>query len=144
MADTVSKKKRSEIMRSVKSKDTKLEIAFRKILSAKGLKYIKNSGKYFGKPDIIFKKRKVAIFIDSCFWHGCKKHCRIPSTKKQYWIPKIKRNIERDREVTKYYKKHQWKVFRIWEHVINDKTKKYSEKIIKQLKFLRLNHWLSL
>ena len=102
MTDTVTKKKRSEIMRAVKSKDTKLEIAFRKKLWAKGFRYSKNSSKYFGKPDIVLKKYKAVIFLDSCFWHGCTKHCRIPAVRKKYWNEKIERNKERDREVSRY------------------------------------------
>src|SRR3989344_4989065 len=105
--DTVSKQKRSEIMSHVKSKDSKMEILFRK-----------KSGKYFGKPDIVLPKYKTAIFIDSCFWHGCKKHCRIPSVRKNYWTQKIARNVERGKEVSKHYKKQGWKIFRIWEHDI--------------------------
>ena len=116
--DTVSKQKRSEIMSRVKSKDSKIETLFRKELWKSGLRYRKNSGKYFGKPDIVLAKYKTAIFIDSCFWHGCKKHCRIPSVHKNYWTQKISRNIARDKEVLKHYKKQDWKIFRIWEHEI--------------------------
>jgi len=118
MADTVSKKKRSEIMSKVRSTDSKIEILFRKQLWKRGFRYSKNSSKYFGKPDVILLKHKTVIFIDSCFWHGCKKHCRIPAIRKKYWIAKIARNKERDKEVSKYYKKQGWKIFRVWEHGI--------------------------
>lgn len=114
--DTVSKKKRSEIMSQVKSRDSKIEISFRKKLWKLGFRYRKNSSKYFGKPDIVLPKYKTVIFIDSCFWHGCKKHCRIPTARKSYWTEKIARNIVRDKEVSKYYKNQGWKIFRIWEH----------------------------
>lgn len=105
-------------MRAVKSKETKIEIAFRKALWKKGFRYRKNSAKYFGKPDIVLRKCKIVIFIDSCFWHGCKKHCRIPTAKRIYWRSKIKRNKQRDKEVNLYYKKTGWKLFRFWEHEI--------------------------
>lgn len=124
MADVVSKKKRSETMRAVKSKDSKMEIAFRKTLWNRGLRYSKNSTKYFGKPDLILKKYKTIIFLDSCFWHGCKKHCRMPSSNKKYWINKITRNKERDKEVNKYYKKSGWQIIRIWGHNIKNNPKK--------------------
>jgi len=91
MADTVSKKKRSEIMSKIKSKDTKIEIDFRKAIWKAGFRYRKNPKGYFGKPDLVLKKYKTVIFIDSCFWHGCKKHCRLPSTRQNYWIPKIEK-----------------------------------------------------
>ena len=116
MPDIISKKNRSEIMSRVKSKDSKIEILFRKQLWKKGFRYSKNSSKYFGKPDIVLLKHKTVIFIDSCFWHGCKKHCRMPSVRKKYWMAKIARNKTRDKNVLNYYKKQGWKIFRIWEH----------------------------
>lgn len=118
MTDIVSKKKRSEIMSAIRSENTKIEISFRKALWQKGFRYRKNSPKYFGKPDIVFKKYKTVIFLDSCFWHGCKKHCRIPATRKKYWENKIERNKQRDKVVGKYYKKNGWNVLRFWEHEI--------------------------
>ncbi|NQU83164.1 MAG: very short patch repair endonuclease [Parcubacteria group bacterium] len=133
MADTVSKKKRSEIMSSVRSKDSKIEIKFRKAIWERGFRYRKNPTNYFGKPDIVLKKHKTAIFIDSCFWHGCKKHCRLPATRKKYWIEKIERNKKRDKEVNRYYKKIDWRVIRIWEHEILkdfDKTMRKTEKFL--------------
>lgn len=133
MADTVSKKKRSEIMSAVRSKDTKIEIAFRKAIWRKGFRYSKNSSKYFGKPDIVLKKYKTAIFLDSCFWHGCKKHCRIPRARKKYWTEKIERNKQRDKEVDRYYKKIGWKIIRVWEHE-TEHTDSIICKIIKSLK----------
>ena len=105
MPDIVSKKKRSEIMSKIKSKDSKIEVLFRKELWKKGFRYSKNSTKYFGKPDVVLLKYKTVIFVDSCFWHGCKKHCRIPTVRKKYWTEKITRNKARDKEVSKYYKK---------------------------------------
>ena len=125
MSDTVSKKKRSEIMSRIKSKDSKIEILFRKELWKQGFRYSKNSSKYFGKPDVVLLKHKTVIFIDSCFWHGCKKHCRIPSVRKKYWTEKIKRNKKRDKEVSKHYKKQGWKIFRVWEHDLTKKDFKF-------------------
>ena len=135
MADTVPKQKRSEIMRAVKDRDSGIEIAFRKALWQKGFRYRKNSSKYFGKPDIVLKKYKTVIFIDSCFWHGCQAHCRIPETSREYWVDKIERNRERDQEVNNYYKKLGWHLFRVWEHEILNKIgieKKISQ-IIKRM-----------
>ena len=133
MTDTVSKKKRSEIMSKIKSKDTKIEIEFRKAIWKAGLRYGKNPKGYFGKPDLVLKKYKTVIFVDSCFWHGCKKHCRLPSTRKDYWIPKIEKNKQRDKEVKKYYKKIDWRIIRIWEHDINKNLDKIIIKVNKIL-----------
>lgn len=117
-------------MRAIKSKETKLEKNFRHDLWKRGFRYRKNSGKYFGKPDIVLKKYQTVIFIDSCFWHGCKKHFRSPETNTDFWTAKIERNKKRDAIVSRYYKKQDWKIFRVWEHDI----KTGSEKIINKIK----------
>lgn len=120
-------------MSKIKSKDTKIEIEFRKAIWKAGFRYRKNPKGYFGKPDLVFQKYKIVIFIDSCFWHGCKKHCRLPSTRKDYWIPKIERNKQRDKEVNRYYKKEGWKVVRVWEHNINKNLDGIITRVIKFL-----------
>jgi DNA mismatch endonuclease (patch repair protein) len=114
--DTFSKRKRSEIMSRIKSRDSKIEIMFRKKLWSRGFRYLKNSGKYFGKPDIVLPKYKTVIFIDSCFWHGCRKHGSMPATNKNFWREKIERNKKRDLKVNREYKKRGWTVLRVWEH----------------------------
>ena len=134
MADIFTKKKRSEIMSKVRAKDSKIEIAFRKKLWAEGFRYSKNSAKYFGKPDIALLKYKTVIFIDSCFWHGCKKHGSIPMTRKKFWTEKIERNKIRDRKVNKHYKKEDWQTIRIWEHDLNRYTSIEIGKVVKCLK----------
>lgn len=133
MADTVLKKKRSEIMSKVKSKDSKIEVDFRKAIWKEGFRYRKNPTNYFGKPDIVLPKYKTAIFIDSCFWHGCKKHCRLPTARKKYWAAKIQRNKERDKEVNRHYKKIHWKTIRVWEHEIAKNHKMILNKVIPQV-----------
>lgn len=129
--DTISKEKRSETMRAVKNKNSKIEILLRKEIWFKGIRYRKNPKGFFGKPDLLNKTRKIVFFIDSCFWHGCKKHCRMPSANQKYWKNKIERNQERDKEVSKFYKQKNWKVIRIWEHDIKDG--KNLKKIIQRI-----------
>lgn len=125
MADIFTKKKRSEIMSKVQSKDSKIEVEFRKALWKKGFRYRKNPTKYFGKPDLVLPKYKTVIFIDSCFWHGCKKHGTIPATRKKFWTEKIERNSQRDKKVSQHYKKSDWKIIRIWEHDLKKKGYKF-------------------
>lgn len=129
MADIFTKEKRSEVMSKIRSKETKIEIQLRKELWKAGYRYRKNASGYFGKPDILLKKYRTVIFMDSCFWHGCKKHLRLPSTNKKFWKEKIERNVKRDKEVNQYYKKEKWKVIRIWEHEIGRSPEKLIEKI---------------
>lgn len=132
--DTVSKKKRSEIMSKVRSKDSKIEIEFRKKLWGAGFRYRKNSGKYFGKPDVVLPKYNTVIFIDSCFWHGCEKHGSMPQTREKFWRVKIKRNKERDKEVNKYYRKAGWKIMRVWEHDIKKNLNMAAKAALGKLK----------
>lgn len=122
--DKVSKSERSRIMSLIKSKETKIEKTIREAFKTVGLQYRKNQQGYFGKPDLVLKKYKTVIFVDSCFWHGCGKHFRLPHTNQSYWATKINNNKKRDRKVNLYYKKFGWLVVRIWEHnlSVSEKT----------------------
>ena len=103
-------------MRRVKNRDTKIEILLRKELWRRGLRYQKNVTSILGKPDIVFKGAKVAVFCDSEFWHGHdwgNKKGEIKSNR-DFWIPKIERTIQRDAEVTEGLKVAGWLVIRFW------------------------------
>ena len=129
MADNVSPQKRSQIMRKIKSKNTKLENRIISDLWKAGFRFRRNVSSLKGKPDIAIKKYKIVIFIDSCFWHGCSEHCRMPSSNKLYWEKKIKRNIERDKEVTNFYQEKRWYILRIWEHELKNDYKNILNRI---------------
>lgn len=118
MADTVSSRRRSEIMQAVRSRDTSLERMVRQQLWRAGVRFRVNVKDLPGKPDISIKKLKLAIFIDSCFWHGCPEHGRIPKSNVDFWVQKIARNIERDKQVNNQYHKMGWYIIRVWEHDI--------------------------
>lgn len=108
--------KRKENMQAVKSKDTGIEKMVRLCLYHKGYRYRKNYRKVFGNPDIVFIREKVAVFCDSEFWHGfdwANQEAQI-KTNRDFWIPKISRNIERDIEVTDYLEREGWVVLRFW------------------------------
>jgi len=117
-------------MSAIRSKDSVMEKGLRKELNRLGLRHSKNVDRLPGKPDIAFINKKVAIFLDSCFWHGCRYHCRMPSTNILYWRQKIARNKDRDKEINKKYKKMGWKILRFWEHELQ----KNSERAIKEIK----------
>ncbi|MBD2871723.1 very short patch repair endonuclease [Paenibacillus arenilitoris] len=134
MSDHVSKEKRSEIMRSVKSTHTKLEDRITKDLWQYGLRFRKNTKSLPGKPDISLKKKKKVVFIDSCFWHGCPDHFRLPKTNKEFWETKIKRNIKRDKEISSLYLSKNWEILRVWEHDIKFNYPDVLEKIINFLR----------
>ena len=100
--DKHTEEQRRKNMQAVKQKDTKIEILLRKELWRRGFRYQKNSKKVFGKPDIVFIGKKIAVFCDSEFWHGHDWENRKSDFKsnQDFWIPKIERNILRDKEVT--------------------------------------------
>lgn len=133
MADIFSKRKRSEVMSLIRSKNTKPEIALRKLVSAafypKGFRYRIHYRKALGSPDIAFVAKKIAVFVDGAFWHGyrfSKVGTRLP---KKYWLPKILSNMRRDRRVNSSLRKQGWKVIRIWEHDVWKRPEKVIQKI---------------
>ena len=132
--DTVSKRKRSEIMRAIRSKDSQIENLLRKELRKRKIRFKANIVSLPGKPDIVFARKKLAIFIDSCFWHGCKSHCRIPQANRKYWMAKIGGNKLRDEKVNAIYRKMDWKVLRFWEHQIKKNPQQCVNKIKQALK----------
>lgn len=118
--DNHTPEQRHKNMKAVKSKDTKIEVMLRKELWTRGLRYQKNSKKVFGKPDIVFIGKKVAVFCDSEFWHGYNWENKKKEIKshRDFWIPKIERNIARDTEVTEELEKSGWTVLRFWDNDI--------------------------
>lgn len=109
-------------MQQVKNKDSKIELILRKALWNKGFRYRKNVKSIYGHPDIAFIGRKIAIFCDSEFWHGYDWQNRKKDFKvrQDFWIPKIERNIERDKEVTKRLQQDGWTVLRFWGQEIKE------------------------
>jgi len=103
------------------------------LLKSHNIYFSTNVNTIFGKPDIVFRRKRVLIFIDSCFWHGCPKHCRIPSARKIYWLNKINRNKNRDKKVNRALKKDKWKVIRFWEHTLKKDLDSCLQRILLEL-----------
>ncbi len=127
----LTKEQRSYCMSRIRSRDTSVEITFRKHLWCKGYRNYRIKSKIAGKPDLYFPKKRIAIFIDGCFWHKCPKCFIGPKSNKKYWGPKIKRNVERDKEINKKLKKEKIKVIRFWEHDIKNNFNKCYNKFKK-------------
>ena len=134
MVDNLSPEKRTKIMKSIISDGTKPELVFRKYLFSQGFRYRKNYKKLPGRPDIVFIKKKIAIFVHGCFWHQHKncKRANIPKSNKEYWVPKIERNKARDKQNIAELKKLKWKVLVVWECEVK-KLKKLTNRLNKQL-----------
>jgi len=121
--DRVTPAQRSKIMAAIRSTNTKDEVRLAKALWHLGYRYRKNNRTVFGTPDLTFKKLKIAIFVDSEFWHGkdWENQKNRVKTNPEFWKKKIERNRQRDIEVNQYLEGHDWKVLRFWSaHIENN------------------------
>lgn len=132
--DKITPEQRSKNMQAVRSKNTKEEVRLAKALWSLGYRYRKNNKTVFGKPDFTFKKLKIAIFVDSEFFHGkdweTKKK---PQTNPEFWIKKIERNIQRDIEVNNYLTEKGWTILRFWSNDIKKNLDDCITKIQKEI-----------
>ena len=122
---------RSYNMSMIKSKNTKVEILLRKELWRRGLRYRKNCKYIYGKPDLVFLRKQIAVFIDGEFWHGYnfeKTKNRLKSNK-DFWVKKIERNMERDFEITQFLIEQGWAVLRFWDFEIKNDLARCADKI---------------
>lgn len=133
MADTFSRRQRSQIMAAVHSTSNKAtEGKLISIFRDFGIKGWRRHLPLAGKPDFTFSRQRVIVFVDGCFWHGCKRHLRIPSDNREYWHKKISRNLTRDRITARKLKQQGWRVLRIWEHELKYESR-VAHKIMKTL-----------
>lgn len=123
-------------MKQIKNKDSKIEILLRKELWSRGLRYRKNVKSIFGKPDLAFIGKKVAVFCDSEFWHGYDWENRKNDFKvhQDFWISKIERNIARDKEVTDRLQQEGWLVLRFWGNEIQSDVSRCADIIEESLR----------
>lgn len=129
MTDSMSPESRSKLMSRVKGKDTAPELALRKAVWALGLRYRIHQKIGSVRPDMLFKGARVAIFIDGCFWHCCPLHGTIPKDNSAFWLPKLKRNVQRDMENTQALTAEEWSVLRFWEHEIDESAEACAHRI---------------
>lgn len=129
--DNHTPEQRHKNMQAVKNKNTKIEVLLRKELWSRGLRYQKNSKKVFGNPDIVFIGKKVAVFCDSEFFHGYdwKNKQKEIKSNRDFWIPKIERNMQRDKEVNETLEKSGWTVLRFWGNDIKKNVDDCADKI---------------
>jgi len=130
MTDVLTEKQRSYCMSRICGKNTKPEILLRKVLYKSGARGYRLHCKLPGKPDIVFTKRKIAVFIDGCFWHKCPKCFTNPKTNRVFWKKKTDSNVKRDKSVNQELKKNGWKVVRVWEHSLEKDINKCCTRIL--------------
>ncbi len=116
MADRVSRQGRSKIMSGIRSRGNRTtEIYFGKQMWAAGLRGYRKHPQITGRPDFAWLGSKIAVFVDGCFWHRCPRCSQVPRTNAKYWLQKLNRNVERDREVGAVLRARGWIVMRFWE-----------------------------
>ena len=115
--DHLTQAQRSVNMSKIRSKDTAPERAVRRTLTSLGWNYRLHSDKLPGKPDIVISRNNTVILVNGCFWHqhkGCKRRT-VPKTNKRYWVTKLRKNVEKQKEDIKQLRKTGWKVYTVWE-----------------------------
>jgi len=126
MPDVFTKEKRSEVMSRIKGKGNKdTELAMIQVLRKHHISGWRRNQAILGKPDFVFPKQKIALFVDGCFWHGCPKpkHSNMPKNNREFWAEKLQKNKDRDKFVNRELRKLGWKVIRVWEHELKESIK---------------------
>lgn len=109
---------RSEQMSRIRGKNTGPERRLRSALWAAGLRYRLYTPTTVGRPDVVFPSRKLAVFVDGCFWHGCPRHYVRPGSREEHWTARLRINVSRDRRQTLELEVLGWRVIRVWEHEV--------------------------
>lgn len=131
--DRLTKAQRSKLMSRVRGRgNATTEVAFARLLRSARITGWRRHAALPGRPDFSFRKEKVAVFLDGCFWHGCPRHFRAPKSRPRFWREKIERNRARDRRDTRRLRALGWQVVRIWEH---DLRRESHEKVISRLRW---------
>jgi DNA mismatch endonuclease (patch repair protein) len=123
MVDVFSPAKRSAVMARIRSKgNLETEMAMIRLFREHGIAGWRRHQPVCGRPDFIFRKARLAVFVDGCFWHGCPQHGTVPASNRPYWKHKLERNYERDQQVNRELRKREWRVLRIWHHELSSKN----------------------
>ncbi len=129
MPDNFDRATRSRIMAAVRStENVTTEIKFVRILRAHRITGWRRKRPVFGNPDFVFPQSKLAVFVDGCFWHGCRSHLRLPVANRDYWMQKISSNQIRDQNTVRALRHAGWRVLRIWEHELDS-----SQQVVRRL-----------
>jgi len=124
MADIWSKQKRSEVMSLIRSRGNKAtELRLIEIFREYGITGWRRNQPLLGKPDFIFRRERVVVFVDGCFWHGCPKCYKRPKSNRKFWDTKISNNRKRDRLVNRELRGAGWRVVRVWQHQLDSSAR---------------------
>jgi DNA mismatch endonuclease (patch repair protein) len=132
MSDVFTKTKRSQVMSRIRGRGNKdTELALMRLFRRQRINGWRRSHVLLGKPDFVFPRLKLAVFVDGCFWHSCPKHATFPKGNASFWEKKLAGNRSRDRLVTRALRKRGWRVLRIWEHEL---TQRNQNRLIARLR----------
>ena len=124
MADVFAPQKRSEIMSRVRSNNNAAtEVRLVNIFRQFRVTGWRRHYPLFGKPDFVFPKKNLVVFVDGCFWHNCPTHASLPATNVEFWQEKLRRNHERDRRVNTELRRAGWRILRVWQHELKNPHK---------------------
>ena len=134
VADVFTKSKRSEVMSRVRSRGNKVtELALIELLRAHHITGWRRHQAIFGKPDFVFRQRKLVVFVDGCFWHGCPTHATKPKDNRVFWQRKLFANQCRDELVTRTLRSKGWRVIRIWQCALKKRPQSCLRRILRAL-----------
>lgn len=124
---------RSENMARIRGEDTQPELQLRKALWRRGIRYRLKTRIFNCRPDLVFRSRKLVVFIDGCFWHGCPQHYVRPRSREEFWARKLETNVLRDIKQTRRLQKASWRVLRFWEHEVRESLPEVVEAVERAL-----------
>lgn len=134
LADTFTVQERSALMGRIRGRGNQTtELTFVRLLREHGIKGWRRHLPLPGRPDFTFRKEKVLVFVDGCFWHGCPRHGRAPTSNGDYWAKKLARNRARDRQTTRLLRARGWQVVRLWEHALKPAVAQRSIRRIQRI-----------
>ena len=135
MTDNLTPSQRSYSMSRIRSRgNSSTELRLISLMRGAGIKGWRRKSKLYGRPDFVFPRYHIAVFVAGCYWHGCRKCALGAKTNAEYWIPKIAGNMTRDRANTKKLREHGWRVVRIWEHDLKASPMKCLSRIMAALR----------
>ncbi|MDD2708115.1 MAG: very short patch repair endonuclease [Verrucomicrobiae bacterium] len=134
MPDIFTKAKRSDVMSRIRGRGNKdTELALLTLFRSSRISGWRRHCPLPGRPDFVFPKQKLAVFVDGCFWHKCPSHCKLPSGNRRFWTKKLSANARRDRKVNRILRTKGWRVTRIWEHSLKKQSTACIRRILRLL-----------
>ena len=133
MADVMSTRQRSVLMGRIRGANTSPELELRRRLWRSGVRYRLHDRSILGRPDIVVRSARLAIFVDGCFWHSCPKHRVWPKSNVGFWRAKLKANRLRDAKVNRALRGARWSVVRVWEHEVDGAPDRVVRRVLRSL-----------